>query len=82
MLYIVEGLPTVKRGLGALGLLFQLGWTMAGALVVSLAIGLWVDSALGTQPWATLGFTLLGIAAGTYGVYRLVASVLDEQQNR
>lgn len=82
MLYMHEGVPTVLRRFGALGLLLQLGWTMVGALVVGLAVGLWLDSALGTRPWATLAFTLLGIAAGTYGVYRLIASVLDEQQQR
>jgi F0F1-type ATP synthase assembly protein I len=76
-----EGVPAVLRRLGALGLLLQLGWTMAAALVVSLLIGLWIDDALGTRPWATLVFTLLGIGAGTLGVYRIIARVLDEQRH-
>lgn len=82
MLYMDEGAPAVMRRLGALGLLLQLGWTIAATLVVSLVIGVWIDRAFGTAPWATLGCALVGIAAGTYGVYRLIASVLEEQQRR
>lgn len=80
MLYMDEGVPAVMRRLGALGLVLQLGWTMAASLIVSLLVGLWLDSTLGTRPWATLVGALVGIAAGTVGVYRIVARVLDEER--
>lgn len=82
MLYMDEGVPTVMRRLGVWGLLLQLGWAMVVPLAGGFIVGWAVDGALGTAPWATLGFALLGIAAGTYSVYRLIASVLDEQRNR
>jgi len=39
---------------------------------------MWVDSMLGTKPWATLILSLLGISAGIVGVYRLVTTSIEQ----
>lgn len=62
--------------------LIQLGLIMVSSLLLSLLLGLWIDSRLNTQPWATLFFTLVGVAAGSVGVYRLITSVLEDLGRR
>ena len=37
---------------------------MALSIVIGLAIGVYLDRKLGTSPWLTLIFIVLGIAAG------------------
>lgn len=62
--------------------LIQLGLIMVSSLLLSLLLGLWIDSRLNTQPWATLFFMLVGVAAGSVGVYRLITSVLEDLGRR
>lgn len=66
----------MRRELQALGLVTQVGLTIAVCIVVSLLLGLWIDNTFGTKPWATLLFALLGIAAGSYSVYRMVSEAI------
>lgn len=61
-----------------LALITQLGLTMVGSILLGLVLGLWIDAHFGTKPWATLILSLLGIAAGSYGVYRLIATSIEE----
>jgi len=61
-----------------LALVTQLGLTVVVSLVLSLLLGLWLDNLLGTKPILTLLFSLIGVAAGTVGVYRLVAQAIAE----
>jgi ATP synthase protein I len=63
---------------GPLALITQLGLTMVGSILIGLLLGLWIDSHFGTRPWGTLLLSLAGIAAGSFGVYRLVAASIDE----
>jgi ATP synthase protein I len=63
---------------GPLALITQLGLTIVVAIVLGLVLGLWVDSHFGTKPWGTLILSLLGILAGSFGVYRLVATSIDQ----
>ena len=63
---------------GPLTLITQLGLTIVVAIVLGLVVGLWVDSHFGTKPWGTLILSLLGILAGSFGVYRLVATSIDQ----
>lgn len=63
---------------GPLALITQLGLTIVLSILLGLVLGLWVDAHLGTKPWATLILSLLGILAGSFGVYRLVSSSIDQ----
>lgn len=55
-----------------LGLLFRLSALTLGAALGSLLLGIWLDQLMGTAPIFTLGLMVLGIVAGTIGVYRTV----------
>lgn len=63
---------------GPLALISQLGLTMVGSILLGLVLGLWIDSHFGTGPWATLILSLIGIAAGSFGVYRLISVSIEE----
>lgn len=45
-------------------------WLLIGAVVVGLGLGLWLDRRFDSMPWATLGCSLLFMAAGIYLVIR------------
>lgn len=68
----------MRRDWGPLALVTQLGLTMVGSIVFGLVLGLWIDSHFGTRPWGMLGLSLLGIAGGTVGVYRLISTSIDD----
>lgn len=55
-----------------LGLLFRLSAFTLGAAFGSLLLGIWLDQRMGTAPILTLCLMVLGITAGTLGVYRIV----------
>lgn len=59
----------------AFALVGQVGLTISLAMLAGVGLGIFVDSKLGTSPIATLIGLLLGLAAGVYGVYRLVSSL-------
>lgn len=61
-----------------LTLVTQVGLTIVVTLVISLLLGLWLDSLLHTGPLLTLVFSLVGIAAGTINVYRMVSRAIAE----
>lgn len=50
----------------------SLGLEMGAAIVVGLLIGLWLDRTLGTKPWLTVVFFLLGVAAGFKNIFGLL----------
>ncbi len=68
----------MKRDWPVIALVTQLGLTVAGTLVVSLLIGIWLDNTFGPRPLWTLVFALVGIVGATVGVYRMVASAIAE----
>ena len=45
-------------------------WLMIGSVVIGVALGLGLDHHFSTMPWATLGCSLLFMAAGIYMVIR------------
>lgn len=47
----------------------SLGFAIALAIVIGLALGYWLDRLLGTSPWLTLVFLVLGIVAGFRNLY-------------
>ncbi len=55
-----------------LGLLFRLSALTLGAAFGSLLLGIGLDQRMGTAPIFTLCLMVVGIVAGTIGVYRTV----------
>ncbi|MBO8129412.1 MAG: AtpZ/AtpI family protein [Peptococcaceae bacterium] len=62
---------------------FALASTIAVQFAASILLGFWggsfLDHKLGSEPWLTLVGILVGIAAGTLGVYRVVSRTLDRR---
>jgi ATP synthase protein I len=58
----------------ALALLGQVGLLIVIPTLLGLGLGLFIDRQLHSTPIATLIGLLLGLAAGVYGVFRLVSS--------
>ncbi len=59
--------PSVLRQLARLS---TIGATLVAATAIGLAIGYGLDRWLGTSPWLTMVFTLLGIVAGFLNLFR------------
>ncbi len=53
-------------------LLFRLSALTIGVTIGSLLLGILLDRTLGTAPFGTLCWMVLGITIGTVGVYRIV----------
>lgn len=53
-----------RRYLKELGYFSTIGLSVALAIFIGLAIGLWLDEKLGTHPWLMIIFLILGIIAG------------------
>jgi ATP synthase protein I len=53
-----------------LGKFSALGFEMAIAVIIGLAIGYYLDEWLGTGPWLTIVWLGLGFAAGVRSLYR------------
>ncbi|PZC44823.1 MAG: putative F0F1-ATPase subunit Ca2+/Mg2+ transporter [Chloroflexi bacterium] len=58
-----------------------LGWYLALCIVGGAAGGFWLDGRLGTKPLLTLIGLLLGIGLGFYGLYRIVAPLMDSSSD-
>ncbi|MGV8074278.1 MAG: AtpZ/AtpI family protein [Syntrophobacteraceae bacterium] len=56
-----------------------IGFQVAFSIVIGLGIGVWLDSQFGTNPWLTLIFMVLGVAAAALSYYRFVRSQQDEK---
>lgn len=48
-------------------------WKLVGGAVVGVLGGRWVDRWLGTEPWALVALSVVGITAGFYGFLRDMA---------
>lgn len=53
-----------------MGLLSSLGITLVVSTLVGFVIGYYLDRWLGSSPWLTLVFLLLGIVSGFVQVFR------------
>jgi ATP synthase protein I len=56
---------------------------MGVAVAVGYGVGVWLDSKLGTKPYLTVVFLLLGIAAGFIGLVRVAkeAQKIDREDS-
>jgi F0F1-type ATP synthase assembly protein I len=71
----------LKDAFGSLALAAQMGLLLAGSVLVSLFLGLWIDARLDSRPWATLLLAALGILIGSVGVSRLGSSVIKRLED-
>ena len=72
----------MRQDWNLLSLVTQLGITMVVCILLGTGVGLWIDGHFGTRPWGLLIFSLIGTAAGTIAVYRLVSATFDEAIRR
>lgn len=54
----------------------QMGFVIAGPVLLGLGAGYWLDLRLGTLPWITLGLTAAGAIGGPIIAYRWVATAM------
>ena len=71
-----------RKLLRMLGVLSTVGLTMVFATVIGLFFGHWLDTKLGTTPWMTAVFLLLGIIAGFRNLFVHVKNSQDELDER
>lgn len=53
-----------RRYIRELGYFSTIGLSVALAIFIGLAIGLWLDKKFGTEPWLMIIFLIFGIIAG------------------
>jgi len=61
-----------------LGLVMQVGFTVVGAILLGLFVGMGIDNLLQSWPFGVLICTLLGAVAGSVGVYRLAIAAMKQ----
>jgi len=61
---------------GALGLAWELGYTIAVPLVALAIFGRFLDKKLGTSPWLLLAGILVSIAVSSWLVYKKTLDIL------
>lgn len=57
-----------------------IGFQVAFSVFIGLAVGVWLDSRIGTFPWLTLIFLVLGVAAGFLNYYRFAVRQQKEDK--
>ena len=67
--------------LRSLGFLSSVGISMVAASFIGLYIGIYLDEWLGTQPWMTIIWLVIGIAAGFRNMFILTRRALREQND-
>lgn len=68
----------MKEGFRSLGLAAQVGLTVVGSIIVCLFLGMWIDTRLGTTPWATLVLTIVGVLVGSLSTFRAASSIVQQ----
>lgn len=64
-----------------LALVSQVGFTMAGSIILFLLAGFFLDRLLGTGGLFTAVLTVLGVVGGGYTVYRQILKLEDETKD-
>ena len=72
------GRPTASQAGEVLGV----GLQFAGAILIFLFAGRWLDDRLGTEPWLLLLGVLSGAVAGFTSLYRQLVIVPRERERR
>ncbi len=66
------------KDVSRLGVLSQLGWVVAVAVLVPLGLGLWLDQKFLTSPLFVFVGAVIGILAATIGVVRVTTQALEK----
>lgn len=61
--------PRPEGTLRGISMLASMGITMVACTFIGLLIGIYLDKRFGTEPWLTMIFLILGIAAGFRNIY-------------
>lgn len=69
-----------KQLFKTLSFLSSVGISMVAATFIGLAIGYYLDRWLGTTPWLTLAFLVLGIVSGFRNIFILTTRELRRQE--
>ena len=65
----------------SLGFLSSVGISMVAASFIGLYIGIWLDEWLGSKPWMTIIWLVIGIAAGFRNMFIMTRRALREQND-
>ncbi len=65
----------MRKTVGPIAVIIQLGAMVVAATLLPLMIGLWLDLHLRTTPWITLVGMLVGVVSSTVVVYRVITSL-------
>lgn len=68
--------------LGQAGEFMGVGLQFAGAILLFLFLGRWLDARLGTGPWLLLLGVFVGAGAGFYALYRQLVITPREKQRQ
>jgi ATP synthase protein I len=67
-----------RRLIRVLGVLSTVGIAMVAATVIGFYFGRFLDGLLGTSPWLTIVFLLMGIVAGFRNLYQTARRAQQE----
>ena len=62
--------------------LIGVGWYVAGAILLGVVAGLWLDNKFDTKPLFVVAGLILGIIVAGYGVYRMLLPLINDKQNK
>lgn len=58
--------------------LFGIGFFIVGCLIMGVLLGVWLDELVGVKPLFTFLGLAVGLAAASFGVYRMILPFLGE----
>jgi len=59
----------------------SIGISMVISIFGSLYLGIWLDKKCGTDPYLTMLFLLMGVAAGFRSIYVMIRRSLDDEKH-
>ncbi len=62
--------------------LIGVGWYVAGAILLGVLVGLWLDDKFNTEPLFVVAGLILGIIVAGYGVYRMLLPLINDKGNK
>ena len=71
-------MKTPDKQFSALGLAWNLGYTIAVPIVVFALTGRFLDRKMGTTPWLLLAGILISIAVSSWLVYKKTLDIIGE----
>lgn len=71
-----------RSGLGSAGEVAGVGIQFAGAILLFLFAGRWLDERLGTSPWLLLLGVFVGAGAGFFSIYRQLVVAPRERKEK